>query len=163
MTEKTVNLNGPDHPDFILDDYPLYNLNRTSATYIDAMSKALKSVDMDQPSWRVLMLLGDKNPSTVGELSRRSVTKISTITRILMRMEKEGLVVRKPYPEDNRVIEVFILEKGQKVLGDLRGLANEVYKSAFDGISNEDIISFTETLMKVRQNLSEIRQLSEIS
>ena len=88
-----VSLVGPDHPDFILDDYPLYNLNRTSATYIEQMSLRLKAFNMDQPSWRVLMLLGDKNPSSVGVLSRRSVTKISTITRILMRMKKKTLSI----------------------------------------------------------------------
>jgi DNA-binding MarR family transcriptional regulator len=153
MTEKTVNLNGPDHPDFILDDYPLYNLNRTSATYIERMSEELKKVNMDQPSWRVLMLLADKNPSTVGDLSRRSVTKISTITRILMRMENEGLVKRQPYHKDNRVIEVHILEGGIKILSELRRLANEVYKEAFVGISDNDMITFTNMLMKITENL----------
>jgi len=157
MRHSKVSLYGPDHPDFILDDYPLYNLNRTSATYIDQMSIRLKACNMDQPSWRVLMLLGDKNPSSVGELSRRSVTKISTITRILMRMEKEQLVKRVPYPDDNRVIEVFITDRGNEVLADLRLLAAELYKSAFDGISDEDIVSFTGVLMKLRKNLSEIR------
>jgi len=83
-----IELLEPSHPDFILEHYPLYNLNRTSATYIDKMTTVLKQYNMDQPSWRVLMLLGDKNPTSVGELSRRSVTKISTITRILIRMEK---------------------------------------------------------------------------
>lgn len=158
MTEKTVNLNGPDHPDFVLDDYPLYNLNRTSATYVERMSAALKKVNMDQPSWRVLMLLGDKNPSTVGELSRRSVTKISTITRILIRMEKESLVKRKPYKQDNRVIEVYILERGEKILNELKGLANEVYKEAFDGISDNDMVVFTNMLMKIRNNLGKIKE-----
>ena len=152
-----MSLNGPDHPEFILDDYPLYNLNRTSATYIDEMSKRLKDYNMDQPSWRVLMLLGDKNPSSVGELSRRSVTKISTITRILMRMEKEDLVKRVPYPGDNRVIEVFITDTGKEFLIELRKLAAEIYKTAFDGISDEDIIDFTNVLMKVRKNLSNTR------
>lgn len=154
MPKKRVSLHGPDHPDFNLDDYPLYNLNRTSATYIDQMSSRLKEFDMDQPSWRVLMLLGDKNPSSVGELSRRSVTKISTITRILMRMEKENLVRRAPYPGDNRVIEVFSTEKGNDVLAELRKLASEVYDKAFDGISDQDIITFTNILMRLRQNLS---------
>ena len=154
MSHKKVSLNGPDHPDFILDDYPLYNLNRTSATYIEQMSLSLKKFDMDQPSWRILMLLGDKNPSSVGELSRRSVTKISTITRIIMRMEKENLVERKPFPDDNRVIEVFITPKGTAVLSELRQLAASIYQSAFDGISDEDIVSFTDTLIKIRKNLS---------
>lgn len=155
MSHKKVSLNGPDHPDFILDDYPLYNLNRTSATYIEQMSRRLKEFSMDQPSWRVLMLLGDKNPSSVGVLSRRSVTKISTITRIIMRMEKENLVTRKPYPNDNRVIEVFITDHGHAVLAELRQLASRIYQSAFDGISEEDIVSFTDTLMKIRKNLNE--------
>ncbi|MBT6328445.1 MAG: MarR family transcriptional regulator, partial [Kordiimonadaceae bacterium] len=147
MPNKRVSLHGPDHPDFILDDYPLYNLNRTSATYIDQMSSRLKDFNMDQPSWRVLMLLGDKNPSSVGELSRRSVTKISTITRILMRMEKEDLVSRAPFAGDNRVIEVFITDKGKSLLKELRILADDVYSQAFDGISDQDVITFTNILM----------------
>lgn len=154
MKHKKVNLCGPDHPDFNLDDYPLYNLNRTSATYIESMSVRLKEHNMDQPSWRVLMLLGDKSPSSVGDLSRRSVTKISTITRILMRMEKEELVYRKPFPEDNRVVEVFITSKGEGVLNTLRTLAAEVYQQAFDGLSDQDIMTFTNILMRLRQNLS---------
>ncbi|MBT5186447.1 MAG: MarR family transcriptional regulator [Kordiimonadaceae bacterium] len=155
MTHKKVSLTGPDHPDFILDDYPLYNLNRTSATYIDQMTVKLKSFNMDQPSWRVLMLLGDKNPSTVGDLSRRSVTKISTITRILMRMEKDALVKRIPFPNDNRVVEVFITDKGKQILGNLKQLASDVYKKAFDGIAEDDIVTFTNILMSVRKNLNE--------
>lgn len=153
MVRKKVSLHGPDHPEFKLDDYPLYNLNRTSATYIDYMSMKLKDFTMDQPSWRVLMLLDDKNPSTVGDLSRRSVTKISTITRILMRMEKDDLVTRRPFPDDKRVIEVFITDKGKEAVSKLKKLADSVYQHAFDDIADDDIIKFTEILMQVRQNL----------
>jgi DNA-binding MarR family transcriptional regulator len=155
MTHRKANLIGPDHPDFTLDDYPLYNLNRTSATYIDQMSLQLKIFNMDQPSWRVLMLLGDKNPSTVGDLSRRSVIKISTLTRVLIRMEKDKLVKRKPYPDDNRVIEVFITDIGKERLEKLKSLASGVYDKAFDGISDDDIINFTDILMRIRKNLNQ--------
>jgi|FLOH01.1.fsa_nt_gi MarR family transcriptional regulator, organic hydroperoxide resistance regulator len=145
----------PSHKDFILDHYPLYNLNRASATYIEKMALELKKYSMDQPSWRVLMLLDDKNPSSVGEISRRSVTKISTITRILMRMEKEQLVKRVPFIDDKRVIEVFILKKGQDMLVKLRKLADGVFQNAMAGLSDDEIISFTNILKKVRKNLSE--------
>lgn len=147
-------LHGPDHPDFILDDYPLYNLNRTSATYIDRMSQSLKKFNMDQPSWRVLMLLGDKDPSTVGDLSRRSVIKISTLTRVLIRMEKEALIIRKPFQQDNRVIEVYITDKGKQVLDNLKILAADVYGQAFAGIDEKDIVKFTDVLIRLRKNLS---------
>ena len=101
------------------------------------------------------MLLDDKNPSSVGEISRRSVTKISTITRILMRMEKEQLVKRVPFIDDKRVIEVFILKKGQDMLVKLRKLADGVFQNAMAGLSDDEIISFTNILKKVRKNLSE--------
>ena len=154
MTVGKVSLHGPDHPDFRLDEYPLYNLNRTSATYTENMSLKLKRLQMDQPTWRILMLLDDKNPTSVGELSRRSVTKLSTITRILIRMEKDDLVKRVPFPDDNRVIEVFITDKGKRSILELRSLAAEIYEEAFDGIADEDIVSFTHILMKIRKNLN---------
>lgn len=157
MTAGKVSLHGPDHPDFRLDDYPLYNLNRTSATYTEQMSLKLKRLQMDQPTWRILMLLDDKNPSSVGELSRRSVTKISTITRILIRMEKDDLVKRVPFPDDNRVIEVFISDKGKRSIIELRKLAAEIYAEAFDDIADEDIVFFMRILMKIRKNLNKSR------
>lgn len=101
------------------------------------------------------MLLGDKNPSTVGDLSRRSVTKFSTITRILIRMENDGLIDRKPFPDDNRVIEVFITNKGKDILQELKVLASKIYQKAFDGISDQDAINFTNILIKMRENLSD--------
>ena len=56
----------------VLDSLPLYNLNRTSATYIDEMTSGLKAANMDQTQWRVLAILGYENNSTVSDLARRS-------------------------------------------------------------------------------------------
>ena len=154
MKAAKLTLTAPDSPDFALDDYPLYNLNRTSATYVNEMTKVLKSVGMDQPQWRILMLLADQNPSTVSELSRRAVTKMSTITRILMRMEDDDLVRRTPSPADSRVTEVFITQKGDKIVEDLRTVATRVYRKAFTGISDKDIVRFVEILKLMRENLT---------
>lgn len=144
----------PDEPGFVLDDYPLYALNRVSATYVEEMSKALKTIGMDQPRWRVLTLLEDRNPSTVTELSRRSVTKLSTITRIVMRMEAEGLVTRQSSPTDSRVTQVFITEQGRKSAVALRSLAGNVYRRAMEGLSDEEIALFAKVLRTIEDNLS---------
>lgn len=154
MNAKKIVLAPPDSADFVLDDYPLYNLNRTAATYVEEMTKVLKSVGMDQPQWRILMLLEDKSPSTVSELSRRAVSKMSTITRILIRMEDEGLVRRTPSPSDSRVTEVFITDKGQTIVEDLRAVAGRVYKKAFEGLEDHEVTRFVEILKIVRENLT---------
>lgn len=154
MTSGKIKLAAPDSADFILDDYPLYNLNRTSATYVNEMTKVLKSVGTDQPQWRILMLLADQSPSTVSELSRRGVTKMSTITRILIRMEDEGLVRRSPSPVDSRVTEVFITDKGAGIVDDLRTVATRVYRKAFEGLEEGEVRRFVEILKIVRDNLT---------
>lgn len=152
--KKTAHIASPDDPDFVLDDYPLYSLNLTSWTYIDEMSKILKTIGMDQPSWRVLMLLGDKNPSTVTELSQRSVTKMSTITRIIIRMEAEGLVSRATSPADSRVTEVFITHEGASVLEKLKAIAGRIYRKAIEGFDEAEIAIFVDTLRRMRENLT---------
>jgi len=86
---------GPSDAGFDLEDYILYNLIRTAATYNEEMAKELKRFRLDTMKWRILMLLNDKTPSSVGELARRSVTKMPTLTRVLIRMEDEGLIVRQ--------------------------------------------------------------------
>lgn len=144
----------PDEPGFILNDYPLYALNRVSATYVEEMSKALKTISMDQPRWRVLTLLEDRNPSAVSELSRRSVTKLSTITRIVMRMEAEGLVTRQQSPTDSRVTQVFITEKGRKSAVALRSLAGNVYRRAMEGLGDSEIAIFAKVLRAIEDNLA---------
>ncbi|MCF6275779.1 MAG: MarR family transcriptional regulator [Robiginitomaculum sp.] len=144
----------PGQKDFVLDDYPLYNLNRTSATYIDEMSKALKEIDMNQTQWRVLGILGDQNPSTVTGIARRSVIKMPTLTRMLDRMERDGLIKRKLWAKDKRIVQVHITAKGRKYLGKAVHVGANIYGRAFDGISDAQTKQFMKTLKKMRENLS---------
>ena len=144
----------PDEAGFALDDFPLYNLNRASWTYIDEMTRALKSVDVDHPTWRVLMLLGDCNPSSVTALSQRSVTKMSTITRILIRMEESGLVSRSPSPVDSRVTEVFLTDAGHAVLEKLQVIGGHMYRKALSGFSHDEITTLVSSLQRLRTNLT---------
>jgi MarR family transcriptional regulator, organic hydroperoxide resistance regulator len=147
--------NKPNDTNFILDDYTLYNLNRTSATYTAKMSAVLKPLSIDQPGWRILMILGDKNPSTVSELARRSATMLSTITRMVIRMEDSGFLNRSICPQDNRVTQVHITDKGQHMLDSLRGIATRIYERSLDGLSQAQIDQFTKTLKHIRANLTD--------
>ena len=144
---------GPADKGFVLDDYVLYNLNRASAIYTDEMSTALKSHGLNTVKWRILMLLSDKSPSTVGELARRSVTKMPTLTRMLMRMEEEGLVVRTVMEDDRRIVEVTMTPKAAKTLMEVRTLGQRVFERAFEGINARDTALVSNVLKRVRENL----------
>lgn len=144
----------PDEEGFRLDDYPLYNLNRASATYTQTMADALHAVGLEQTQWRVLGILGDQSPSTVTHIARRSVIKASTVSRMLERMERDGHIVRTPSKTDQRVVQVSITRSGQAVLDRARRISANIYRTAFANISAKDAEVLMKTLKKIRDNLA---------
>ena len=150
---KTPQKIGPVDKDFVLDDFIFYNLNRASVVYNDEMSKALASRGLNTMKWRILMLLADKSPSTVSELSRRSVTKMPTLTRMLIRMEEEGLVVRTAPDDDRRFVDVTMTAKAVKTLREVKSIGQRVFERAFAGTSAEELAVATSVLKRMRENL----------
>ena len=150
MVKKT----GPGDKNFVLDDYALYNLNRAAATYNEEMAKALKAYDLDVMEWRILMLLDDKNPSSVGELARRSVSKMPTVTRMLTRMETHGLVIRRALNGDRRIVQISITPKARKALKMAQSIGKSLYERAFEGMDAGDINRMTKALKMIRENLN---------
>src|SRR4051812_17975434 len=92
-TDPDAKLRGdPAHPAFRIDDWPFYLIARTARRYEMDMEQALRRIDMDLPSWRAMMLLHECSPSGVSEMAERAVSKLSTMTRVVQRLEKRGLV-----------------------------------------------------------------------
>lgn len=153
MRKKSQSKIGPAEPGFLLEDYVLYHLVRTSATYTEDMARSLKRYRLDTMKWRILMLLNDKSPSSVGELARRSVTKMPTLTRVLNRMEDEGLIVRKAQELDKRVVHVTMTPKAVTVLRDVQLIGQKIFERAVEGVDEEEISALTAVLRRVRANL----------
>lgn len=151
----------PGDSEFKLDDYPLYNLNRTSATYTNEMAAAMRVIGLDQTQWRILGILGDKDNSPVSEIARRGVIKISTLTRMLERMEKEGLLRREPWNKDRRIIRVSLTKNGKNSLRKAHAIGANIYQAATDGIAKEDIQHFMGVLKRIRSNLQRNPHVAE--
>ena len=81
------------------------------------------------------------------------MTKLSTITRILIRMERDGLVTRHQSAHDNRVTEVYATDAAMEKVQGLRAVAGRIYRRAFDNIPTDDIVMFVRILKKMRDNL----------
>ncbi|OFX00524.1 MAG: hypothetical protein A3E78_09805 [Alphaproteobacteria bacterium RIFCSPHIGHO2_12_FULL_63_12] len=144
---------GPAEPGFVLEEYVLYNLVLTTATYNEEMSKALKKFNLDTMKWRTLMLLDDKSPCSVGELARRSVTKMPTLTRVLIRMEDEGLIVRQALAGDKRVVQVTMTPKAVSALRAVQKIGQKVFERAFEGVDASEIAGANDVLQRMRSNL----------
>ena len=144
----------PTHPDFLLDNSPLYLLARTYGRYTFAMERSLKAVGMDLPRWRVLMIVNETNPSSISEIADRAVMRLSTMTKVARRLADEGLLELAPRESDGRITDARMTPKGREAVEKIRMVAGRVFQQAFDGFSDGEVASLVEMERRLLNNLS---------
>lgn len=154
MVVDARNLGNPGTRDFQVDKYPFYLLNRLASRYNIIIDARLKTIGIDIPTWRVLMILGQRTPRSVGQLSETAVIPVSTMTRIVQRMSAAGLISCTPLETDNRVMQVDLTGEGEAKLAEARSLTAPVYARVIDGFSLEEFDKLTESLGRLHSNLA---------
>lgn len=104
----------------------------------------LNDFDITPPQFGALLELVHHGDMTIGELSSHMYLACSTVTDLLDRMERNGLVVRIKDEKDRRIVRIRVLEKGHllfdEVLYNRRKYLQEVMAgmtaSEIDAISN---------------------------
>jgi MarR family transcriptional regulator, organic hydroperoxide resistance regulator len=145
----------PLSPLFRMDEYPFYLVSRASGRYTQRMERVLKSIGMDVPSWRTLIILNEKSPRSVSEIAELAVIKLPTMMKALQRMQKAGIVTIAQGREDGRVTEVRVTPKGIEGVSRIRRVASAIYNEAFKGFSAAEIEHFNDTLRRILENLTE--------
>ncbi len=136
-----------------LDDFLPYLLNRiTNRLNLDLM-EAWRGTEMTTQYYRVLAVLKARDGRSIGELAVYTVTEQSTLSRIIDRMEQEGLVVRRAGPSDGRVVEVYLTPSGRETIERILPIALEHYRRAVAGLSEAEIRTLTRILGKVLENI----------
>ena len=143
----------PAYERFQLDDSPFYLIARTSGRYALDMQRILKSVGMDIPRWRALMILREQNPSSVSEIAERAVIQLSTVTRVVQRLQKQGLVTLASRKTDGRKTDVTLTPKGHAAVERVRDCASRIYRLAFHDFSAREIETLNALLKRAFANL----------
>lgn len=128
---------------FSFKTWPFFWLMRAQGQYLAQMEKELRLIGLDLPRWRVLLSLHEEKRLSVSEMANYSAVKLSTMTRIVQRMQADGLVDLASSSRDARVTEVWLTPTGEQA-GELAWqAARRVYTQAFGGVSKARINSFT--------------------
>jgi DNA-binding MarR family transcriptional regulator len=77
-----------------------------------------------------------------------------TLSRILDRLEANGLIERHPDPSDRRVRILRLAPAGRRKLAQARTLSEVVRSEALIGVSEPDLLRLLETLKVVKSNLA---------
>lgn len=78
----------------------------------------------------------------------------STVTSIMQVMEKNGLIERRMVPQDNRLRQVLLTQKGEEMHRKTVSVIDDTEQQMLEGIPEAEIIAFFETVYKIENNLT---------
>ena len=138
---------------FRVEAYPFYLLNRAVSRYNVIIDSELRAIGIDIPTWRVLMILGESEPLAVGQVAKSAVINISTMMRIIERMQKAGLIATSPSASDGRVTELMLTPLGREKLAAARAATAPIYRRLINGFSASDFNCLLDLLGRLHDNL----------
>ena len=86
----------------------------------------------------LLMRLAKTDGLIQKELARRISVKPATLTVMINRMEKSGLVVRKPDERDQRISRVFLTDKGRIASQAVKEALRVLEIQCYEGFTSEE-------------------------
>lgn len=94
--------------------YLSYLLSRAGHIVASGFHKKLKTWKLTVPEYRVLACLTGAEGLGVGDLAAMAIMEQSRITKILDRMQKQGLVERRSDAKDKRRVLIHLTDQGRK-------------------------------------------------
>ena len=76
----------------------------------------LSDFDITPPQFEALQFLIHGDQQTISELSNNMFLACSTVTDLIDRMERTGLVERQKDIQDRRIVRINVLDKGHQLL-----------------------------------------------
>ena len=128
-----------------------FALNHLTSRINRAWLAHLRGTGLTAQRWQVLSILNTYDGSRIGIIADLSGLDQPVLSRVIDQMERDGLVMRKTAPEDNRAVEVWITEAGQGALGDLMPVAEEFMRHLMRDQSPEEIKSLMHILSQLMQ------------
>ena len=108
------------HPELQLDNQICFRLYTAARLITQAYTPLLNQLGITYPQYLVMMVLWEQDCQPVNDIARRLVLETNTVTPLLQRMEKLGVLVRTRGKEDRRQQIVSLTEKGKELLKTLQ-------------------------------------------
>jgi len=120
-----------------------------------------KNAGVSLSQWRVVGALVIQPGLTQKEIADKVGIEGATLVPIIYKMEKEGLLKRKPDSSDRRVNRIYLTQKADSLWESMVECALRIRKSSTKNISENDIQTTLETLRKISQNLASFSELDK--
>ncbi|MBN1242500.1 MAG: MarR family transcriptional regulator [Spirochaetales bacterium] len=103
------------HPQLALDAQVCFLVYRLEHRIMELYRPLLEPLGLTYPQYLAMLALWEHGPMSVGRLSELLRLDSGTVSPLLKRMEKAGLVTRTRSPEDERSVRVELTRSGTEL------------------------------------------------
>jgi DNA-binding MarR family transcriptional regulator len=136
-----------------LQDFLPYLLNRAGLRIGVMFSRDIEEFDVTLPMWRVLIELWHNGDHRLGELAERTSIDLSTLSRLLVAMQRKGLILRRRSGLDGRALSLTLTPRGMELTERIVPHALHYESIAMRRLSERDVLKLKELLKTVYDNL----------
>jgi MarR family 2-MHQ and catechol resistance regulon transcriptional repressor len=117
-------------------------------------SAIFRNYGLSFPQYNILRVLdaSRNGMNRISEVSRIMLVPGANMTGLTKRLEKNGFIIRKSDPKDERVTLLEITPKGKKTLKNIEQEKDRSTEIMLKGFSEEDITDFLDKLKRVIRN-----------
>jgi MarR family transcriptional regulator, organic hydroperoxide resistance regulator len=101
----------------------------------------------------LLYELWQKSDITQSDLAEHLCVEAPTVTRMLQRMERSGLIERYPDPVDARILRVCLTERGRTIQQQVEEVWNRLEEQTVGGFTLEERLLLRRLLLQIYSNL----------
>ena len=103
----------PSPAELHLDNQLCFSVYAAAHAFAQAYKPHLAPLGLTYPQYLVMLLLWERDGRAVNELGQPLHLDSGTLTPLLKRMEKAGLVTRRRSEKDERVMQIHLTETGR--------------------------------------------------
>lgn len=115
-----------------------YLVNHLARLFIRALERRIAPYGLTSGQFPALLMLWERPGVTQAEMARATAVEQPTMANTLKRMERDGLIERRPDSEDGRRTLVYPTERAVAIRDAVLACATQVNAAAVDGFSDAE-------------------------
>lgn len=120
--------------------------------------KLLSDLKLFRGQAPVLLLLSEKEGITQKEIAEKLKIKPSTVTLIIRRMKRRGLILTVKDTQDKRFTKIYLSDEGKKLICRLKKVFKQLETEMFRNFEEEDLKRLENYFQKIISNLREVNR-----
>lgn len=128
-------------------------MNQVMHLYVQRSTQLFRNWDIQPGQAGLLWALSRNTGLSQKELAKKMGIKPPSITVMIKKMESEGLIEKQQDKSDQRIMRIFITDKGRKNAFYMDQVLNQLEKEVFANMNEQEIMLLRRLLLQMKENL----------